>query len=82
MRILVFGHAVLEKALEPWPGVTCKAIIVPPGAEPDAATQAWLGRLAPGASPRDLAAVPVFGYPGWAEQDSGFYDDTRYFRGG
>ena len=80
MRIVVFGHAVLEQALKPWPGITCKAIVVPTGAEPDAAIHAWLGSLAPGASPRDLAPLPIFGFPGWAPQDAAFYDDTRYFR--
>jgi len=80
MRIVVFGHAALEKALEPWPGITCKAIVVPAGALPDAAAHAWLGALAPGASPRDLAALPVFGYPGWLPQDETYYDDVRYFR--
>jgi hypothetical protein len=80
MRIVVFGHAVLEKALEPWPGVTCKAIVVPAAADPDVAALAWFDRLAPGASPRDLAPLPVFGFPGWLPQDEAFYDDARYFR--
>jgi hypothetical protein len=80
MRTLVIGHAVLEKALEPWPGVTCKAIMVPAAADPDAAALAWLERLAPGASPRELAPLPVFGFPGWLPQDEAFYDDARYFR--
>ena len=80
MRITVFGHAALEKAAEPWPGIACKALVVRPGAELDGAVHAWLGALEPGASPRDLTPVPVFGYPGWTAQDAGFYDDTRYFR--
>ncbi|HVJ25783.1 MAG TPA: DUF3025 domain-containing protein, partial [Burkholderiales bacterium] len=80
MRITVFGHAALEKAAEPWPGIACKALIVQPGADLDGAVHAWLGALEPGASPRDLTPVPVFGYPGWVAQDAGFYDDPRYFR--
>jgi hypothetical protein len=80
MRIVVFGHAVLEKALEPWPGITCKAIVAPARADHDAAARAWFERLAPGASPRILAPLPVFGFPGWLPQDEAFYDDTRYFR--
>jgi len=80
MRIVVFGHAVLEQALKPWPGITCKAIVAPAAADPDAVTHAWLGALQPGASPRDLAALPIFGFPGWSAQDAGFYEDTRYFR--
>src|SRR5439155_887297 len=42
MRISVLGHAVLEKALDPWPGITCKAIFVAPGADADAQAAAWL----------------------------------------
>jgi hypothetical protein len=80
MRITVFGHAALEKAAQPWPGIACKALVVRPGAELDGAVHTWLGALEPGASPRDLTPVPVFGYPGWIAQDASFYDDTRYFR--
>ena len=80
MRIVVFGHAVMEKALEPWPGIACKALIAPKGSDTDGLAQAWLARLAPGATPRDLPALPVFGYPGWLPQDEAFYDDERYFR--
>lgn len=80
MRITLFGHAAMEKAAEPWPGIACKALIVRPGADLDGAVQSWLGGLQPGASPRHLAPVPVFGYPGWADQDEAFYEDRRYFR--
>ena len=82
MRITVFGHAVLEQAAEPWPGITCKAIIVPAGADADSAAHAWLGQLQPGASPRELQPLPIFGYPGWhPEGDApGFYDEQRFFR--
>jgi hypothetical protein len=80
MRVAVFGHAVMEKAVEPWPGIACKALVVRPGVALDEAVHAWLGGLKPGASPRDLGPVPVFGYPGWAAQDEAFYDDARYFR--
>lgn len=82
MRIVVFGHAVMEKALEPWPGIACKALMVPAGGDPDAQTHAWLARLAPGAAPRDLPALPVYGFPGWLPQDEAFYGDARYFRHG
>ena len=81
MRFVVLGHAVLEQALEPWPGITCKALFAAPGDDCDAQAAAWLARLDAGASPRDLAPLPVFGYPGWAQrQDAAFYADKRYFR--
>lgn len=82
MRIVVFGHAALEKALEAWPGIACKAIIAPMSADPDAHLHAWLGSLAPGARPRDLDPLPIFGYPGWhpGSAEPAFYEDRRYFR--
>jgi hypothetical protein len=82
MRVVVFGHAVLEMALEPWPGITCKAIFVPLEGDADAQAAAWLARLPLDATPQELAALPVFGYPGWLAGNDrpGFYDDVRYFR--
>jgi Protein of unknown function (DUF3025) len=82
MRIRVFGHAVLEQALAPWPGITCKVIFAAPGEDADAQAAAWLGQLSPQATPRELASLPIFGYPGWFPGgDSGkLYDDARYFR--
>lgn len=82
MRLNVLGHAVLEKALAPWPGITCKAIVVAPGADADAQAALWLSQLPPGATPRLAPPLPVFGYPGWLVESerSAFYDDRRYFR--
>jgi len=81
MRFVVLGHAVLEQALKPWPGVTCKALFAPPGGELDLAAAAWLASRGDDASPRELAPLPVFGYPGWADNERAeFYDDERYFR--
>jgi DUF3025 family protein len=82
MRFWVLGHAVLEQAIKPWPGITCKALFVARDAEPDRAACAWLAALASDATPAALAALPVFGYPGWLPDNerAAFYDDTRYFR--
>jgi hypothetical protein len=82
MRVVVFGHAVLEMALEPWPGITCKAIFVAVEGDADAQAAAWLARLPLDATPQELAALPVFGYPGWlaGSDRAGFYDDVRHFR--
>jgi len=83
MRFVVLGHAVLEQALKPWPGVTCKALFARPGEDPDQAAAAWLASRSEGASPRELAPLPVFGYPGWADNErESYYDDERYFRQG
>jgi hypothetical protein len=83
MRLVVIGHAALEKALEPWRGITCKALFLSPHESLDDQAARWLARLPSDAKPRDLAPLPVFGYPGWADNDRAeFYDDDRYFRHG
>ena len=81
LRIVVLGHAVLEKALEPWPGIACKAVFTAERDYDDAATQ-WLATLSSDATPQALAPLPIFGYPGWdpANGRAEYYDDTRYFR--
>jgi hypothetical protein len=78
-RIVVLGHAVLEQALAPHPGITCKVVFADPGRNLDAqAAQALLGIP----TPRELPPLPVFGYPGWLPGSgrAEFYADTRYFR--
>jgi hypothetical protein len=83
MRFVVFGHAVLEQAVKPWPGITCKAIFASPRGDLDLCAAQWLRERDARASPRDLAPLPVFGYPGWTEaQDERFYENERYFRAG
>ena len=83
LRLVVVGHAVLDKALAPWPGIACKVMFAESGASIDACAAGWLRRHAPGGSPKLLAPVPVFGYPGWhpGTSSESFYDDARYFRG-
>jgi hypothetical protein len=82
MRFVVLGHATLEQALEPRSGITCKALFIDPARDADAQAAEWLARLPDDASPRLLAPLPVFGYPGWLPESEGaaFYDDRRYFR--
>lgn len=79
-RIVVLGHAVLEQALEPRLGLTCKVIFADASQNLDAQAAHWLATQ--GRTPRDLPPLPVLGYPGWF-QGSGrpeFYSDERYFR--
>jgi hypothetical protein len=82
LRFIVFGHAVLEKALEPWPGIACKALFLAPGADPDHTASNWLAAHARDGTPRLLAPLPVFGFPGWLPESERpeFYDDERFFR--
>jgi hypothetical protein len=83
-RILVLGHATMEQALAPHPGITCKALFVDPARDLDGQAAEWLATAgsAPGASPKDLPALPIFGYPGWYPGNGvpAFYADQRYFR--
>ncbi len=78
--ITVVGHAVLEQALAPHPGITCKVIFADPSYDLDAQAARWLATE--GKTPKDLPPLPVFGYPGWFERggEAGFYNDERYFR--
>lgn len=79
MRVVVFGHAVMEQSLQPWPGITCKAIVL--DGNLDAGIADWLAARPAGTSPKALLPLPVFGYPGWSEgQDAAFYGNKRYFR--
>ena len=80
LRIVVVGHAVLEQALAPHPGITCKVIFADPDRDLDAQAADWLGNV--GRTPRDMPPLPVFGYPGWfpGSGQAAFYSDERYFR--
>src|SRR5688572_28817101 len=62
-RINVVGHAVLEQALAPHPGITCKVVFADASRSLDAQAAQWLANE--GKTPRDLPPLPVFGYPGW-----------------
>lgn len=96
VRFVLAGHSAYEKALTPYPGITCKALFFATprplleGAMAD--LTAWLDEQAAGTiqalpadtTPRQMAPLPVFGYPGWlAENDHpAFYADRRWFRPG
>jgi len=94
MRFYVFGHAIYEKALEPYKGVTAKALIL--DCEP-ALLEAPLARQLPEldaraadyfsggealASTRTLPPLPILGIPGWdpASAREAYYDDASQFR--
>jgi len=78
---LVRAFSWKELFWEPRPGITCKVVFGPSGADADGIAAQWLARAPASASPRDLAPLPVFGFPGWSErQDARFYEDPRYFR--
>lgn len=91
MRVHVFGHGLMEKALQPYVGVTAHALLlkVPESfvAEPlDRLTEAVdvlaAGRIAALQTPRALSPLPLLGFPGWwaDNERAAFYDNERYFR--
>lgn len=93
MRVLVFGHGLLEKCLQPYVGMTAKALLIHAGRDAISMSApelcAWADRhlaeklrAAGQLLSADLHPLPVLGLPGWwdANRDPRFYDDTRYFR--
>lgn len=93
-RFLLFGHALYEKALSPYIGITGHALLLAlPGAADESDQDTLLARadvLAAEAvqtnlaKPRDLSPLPLLGVPGWwhANNEAVFYGDTNYFRPG
>lgn len=96
MRFFLFGHAVMEKAIAPYVGLTAKALVLPVAAacfdEPmavqlarlDAAIAAFFAESGASLAPRRLQPLPILGIPGWtpANADASYYDDVRQFRPG
>jgi hypothetical protein len=92
MRFFVFGHALYEKALHPYSGMTGKGILfhveemflniaqTSQLQELDSMVASFLsGTLS---SSADLMPIPLLGYPGWVEanHNEAYYDNKRYFR--
>lgn len=93
MRFYLFGHALFEKALQPYVGMTAHAMLLPVVAgfmdEPlERQTEALDERIAAAirglANPQSLAPLPVLGVPGWwnENESEAFYDNAAYFRPG
>lgn len=85
-RLVVFGHALLEKLVAPWKSVTAHVWVEQPRAEQAGAEQAGAdgpGRLsAARLAGKPFLPLPVLGVPGWwpANEDARFYDDPQVFR--
>jgi hypothetical protein len=92
MRFYIFGHALHEKALQPFKGITGKALIVDAGAlapDPadsraaiDACVETALRQPLNGSAA--LQPLPILGIPGWwaPNESPAYYEDTRQFRPG
>ena len=86
-RLVVFGHALLEKLVSPYKSITAHVLRWPVPPELGADLSAWDAWLAQAVSADRLQAkpftpLPVLGVPGWwpANADPAFYADTTVFR--
>lgn len=96
LHCVPFGHAVYEKGLVPYVGMTVNTILldVEPGyfaLSLDEKLRAVDSHLAVifrnntrYTQPKDLQPFPILGMPGWNELNRAehYYDNTRYFRPG
>lgn len=88
LQVLVCGHAILEKFLNPYKSITAHALLlhtprmfasteIDRVAGESLAEPGWLD------SPSGLSPLPLMGIPGWwphGDQDGEFYADQRVFR--
>ena len=96
MRFYLFGHSMLEKLLEPYIGVTAKAILFTVDQQflasnhaaqmryLDLRAAAWLMDESNLASSKNFSPLPWLGVPGWWQENESpaFYDNAQYFRSG
>jgi hypothetical protein len=94
MRFFLFGHALYEKALRPFAGITGRGICfdvdadflrAPPPVQLAELDQRLAGHIsAPDRlrATRELAIVPILGVPGWCAGNEleSYYDNTETFR--
>lgn len=91
LKCIVFGHAIYEKALNPYIGMTCHCILL--NSKDISATaniadyqaidhyiaEHWLKVLSN--APKRLSPYPLLGAPGlWPDQSERFYNNKNYFR--
>ena len=93
LQFIVFGHALYEKLLRPFRGLTGKALLmrvdpdvlqVPLQQQLEICDRYIAGQCRQLNDPQRLHPLPVLGIPGWyaANTRADFYDDAGYFRSG
>jgi len=96
LSCLVFGHALYEKAISPYPGMTGQALLLHcsptllalPAGRRIVQLDQYLALLFSESSghnfnPGTLTPFPLLGMPGWADNDKAdYYDNSDYFRSG
>ncbi len=83
-RLVLFGHALLEKLVSPRKAITAHVYRVECAPEQLADLDAWVAQdlTAEKLANKPFAPLPVLGVPGWCagNEASVFYADTRVFR--
>jgi hypothetical protein len=77
-RLEIFGHALLEKLIQPRKAITAHVWLVQ-----ELSDGALAASLGPGAlAAKRFLPLPVLGVPGWWSENErfGFYDDAEVFR--
>jgi hypothetical protein len=77
-HLALFGHALLEKLMQPRKAVTAHVWLVEAFTDEAVAASLTTSRLAA----KDFLPLPVLGVPGWwpANESPAFYDDADVFR--
>ena len=83
-RLLLFGHALLEKLVHPRKSITAHVYRVHPASPSMADWDAWVAAdlSAEKLASKPFAHLPVLGVPGWwtGNSDAAFYADASVFR--
>ncbi len=96
LQVITFGHALYEKGLAPYVGMTANTMLLEVEeevlgldwpdklAELDRRLTALLEEEKDYRVPRDLHPLPLLGLPGWdvANAEARYYDNENYFRPG
>jgi len=94
LHCIVFGHALYEKAMKPYPGLTANALLVDtdPAFHQLGSRQQWhwldrhvcnvFASTADSMNPRSLYPFPILGMPGWDRNNRNpdYYANRGYFR--
>jgi hypothetical protein len=83
-RLVLFGHALLEKLVFPRKPITAHVYRAHPASHSIADLDAWVAAdlWAERLAAKPFAHLPVLGVPGWwpANEDPAFYADSSVFR--
>ena len=84
ITVVAFGHALLEKLVNPYKAITAHAlhILLPADSPLDAVDRRMATALDEQLSPSHLMPLPVLGIPGWwaPNESPNFYADRAVFR--